>query len=104
MRRKRYSVVLIVASVNQHELGMPAGDIARKLGSSEQTSCRWNKEYGALWSRQYPDDPGRAGLHPVVESLIDEPELLRPIVWTQFYSRRVTVEFVASTDHDQALG
>ena len=96
--------MLIVASVNQHELGMPAGDIARKLGSSEQTSCRWNKEYGALWSRQYPDDPGRAGLHPVVESLIDEPELLRPIVWTQFYSRRVTVEFVASTDHDQALG
>ena len=32
MKRKRYSVEQIVASVKQHELGTPAADIARKLG------------------------------------------------------------------------
>ena len=37
MKRKRYSVEQIVAAVKQHEIGVPAGDIARKLGIVEQT-------------------------------------------------------------------
>ena len=32
MKRKRYSVEQIVVAVKQHEMGLPAGDIARKLG------------------------------------------------------------------------
>ena len=32
MKRKRYSVEQIVAAVRQHDLGVSAADIARKLG------------------------------------------------------------------------
>lgn len=53
MKRKRYSVEQIVAAVNQHELGTPAADIARKLGIAEQTFYRWKKEYAGL-------EPGQA--------------------------------------------
>jgi len=48
MKRKRYSVEQIVAAVKQHEMGLPAGDIARKLGIEEQTFYRWKKQYGGL--------------------------------------------------------
>ena len=48
MKKKRYSVEQIVAAVKEHELGMPVGDIARKLGIAEQTFYRWKKEYAGL--------------------------------------------------------
>ena len=43
MKRKRYSVEQIVAAVRQHDLGVSAADIARKLGIAEQTFYRWKK-------------------------------------------------------------
>ena len=48
MKRKRYSVEQIVAAVKQHEMGLPAGDIARKLGIAEQTFYRWKKQYSSM--------------------------------------------------------
>ena len=48
MKKKRYSVEQIVAAVKEHELGMPVGDIARKLGIAEQTFYRRKKEYAGL--------------------------------------------------------
>jgi putative transposase len=48
MKRKRYSVEQIVAAVKQHELGMSAADISRKLGIEEQTFYQWKKQYGGL--------------------------------------------------------
>ena len=48
MKRKRYSVEQIVAAVKQHDMGLPVGDIARKLGIAEQTFYRWKKQYGGL--------------------------------------------------------
>ncbi len=48
MKRKRYSVEQIVAAVRQHDLGVSAADIARKLGIAEQTFYRWKKQYGSL--------------------------------------------------------
>ena len=48
MKRKRYSVEQIVAAVKQHELGMSAADISRKLGIAERTFYRWKKQYGGL--------------------------------------------------------
>ena len=48
MKRKRFSVEQIVAAVKQHELGVSATDIARKLGIAEQTFYRWKKQYGGL--------------------------------------------------------
>lgn len=61
MKRKRSLVEQIVAAVKQHELGMPAADIARKLGIVKQTLYRSKKQYGGLEPgetpelRQYPD-------------------------------------------------
>ena len=37
MKRKRFSVEQIVAAVKQHDLGVSAVDIARKVGITEQT-------------------------------------------------------------------
>ena len=48
MKRKRYSVEQIVVAVKQHEMGLPEGDIARKLGIAEQPFYRWKKQYGGL--------------------------------------------------------
>ena len=48
MKRKRYLVEQIVAAVKQHEMGLQAGDIARKLGIAEQTFYRWKKPHGGL--------------------------------------------------------
>ena len=48
MKRKRYSVEQMVAAVKQHDMGLPVGDIARKLGIAEQTFYRWKKQYGGL--------------------------------------------------------
>ena len=48
MKRKRCSVEQIVAAVKQHDLGVSATDIARKLGIAEQIFCRWKKQYGGL--------------------------------------------------------
>lgn len=48
MKRKRYSVEQMVAAVKQHDMGLPVGDIARKLGIAEQTCSRWKKQYGGL--------------------------------------------------------
>ena len=48
MKRKRYSVEQIVGAVRQHDLGVSAADIARKLGIAEQTFYRWKKQYGGL--------------------------------------------------------
>ena len=47
MKRKRYSVEQIVAAVRQHDLGVSAADIARKLGIAEQTFYRWKKQHGS---------------------------------------------------------
>lgn len=48
MKRTRYSVEQMVAAVKQHDMGLPVGDIARKLGIAEQTFYRWKKQYGGL--------------------------------------------------------
>lgn len=48
MRRSRFSVEQIVASLKQVELGMPVSDLIRQLGISEQTFYRWKKLYSGL--------------------------------------------------------
>ena len=46
--KKRFSVELIVAVLKQAELGQPVADLTRKIGISEQTFCRWKKQYTGL--------------------------------------------------------
>ena len=55
MKRKRFSVEQIVAAVKQHDLGVSAADIARKLGIAEQTFYRWKKQYSGLEAAEVRD-------------------------------------------------
>ena len=48
MKRKRFSVDQMVAAVKQHDPGVSATDIARKLGIADQTFYGWKKQYGGL--------------------------------------------------------
>lgn len=47
MKRKRYSrysVEQITATLKQHELGLTAAEIVRRLGISKQTFYKWKKQ------------------------------------------------------------
>ena len=48
MKKKRHSVEQIVAVVKQHEAGVSAAEICRKIGISEATFYRWKAKYGGL--------------------------------------------------------
>lgn len=50
MKKKRYSVEQIVATLKQIELGMTVAAASRRLGVSEQAIYRWQKVYGGLQS------------------------------------------------------
>lgn len=52
MKRKRFSVAQIVATLKQIELGMTVAAAFRQLGVSEQAIYRWKKVYGGLESDQ----------------------------------------------------
>ena len=52
MKRKRFSVEQIVATLKQIELGMAVAAASRQLGVSEQAIYRWKKQYGGLQSDQ----------------------------------------------------
>jgi putative transposase len=55
VKRKRFSVELIVAVLKQAELGMPVADVIREAGISEQTFYRWKKQYASMQSDQVRD-------------------------------------------------
>ena len=52
MARKRYSAEQIIGHLRQAEIlisgGETVGEAARQLSISEQTSCRWRREYGGM--------------------------------------------------------
>ncbi len=48
MARKRYSAERVVAAVKTHEGGTSIGGMCRKLGISEATLYRWEKDYSGL--------------------------------------------------------
>ena len=52
MPRKRYSMEQIVAKLRQAEVelgrGLRTPEMCKRLGVSEQTYCRWRKEYVGL--------------------------------------------------------
>jgi putative transposase len=52
MKRKRFSVEQIVTVLKQAELGLPAVDLVRQIGISEQTFYRWKKQYAGLQMEQ----------------------------------------------------
>jgi putative transposase len=50
--KKRFSVEQIVAVLKQAELGLSVADLTRRMGISEQTFCRWKKQYAGLETNQ----------------------------------------------------
>jgi putative transposase len=48
VKKKRFSVEQITAVLQQVAGGMPAGDVCRQVGISEQTFYRWKKVYGRM--------------------------------------------------------
>ena len=48
MKKKRFSVEQIVATLKQIELGLLITQAARQLGVSEQAIYRWKKQYAGL--------------------------------------------------------
>ena len=48
MKQKRFSVGQIVGILKQAEVGVPVGELVRKVGISEQTFYRWKKHYVGL--------------------------------------------------------
>jgi putative transposase len=48
VNRKRFSVEQITSVLQQVASGVPAGDVCRQVGISEQTFYRWKKVYGNL--------------------------------------------------------
>ena len=52
MARKRYSAAQIIVKLREAEVleakGKSLGEIARVIGTAEQTLIRWRKEYGGL--------------------------------------------------------
>lgn len=51
-KRKRFSAEEIIGKLREAEVGLAqgqsVGQVARKLGVSEQTYYRWRREYGGL--------------------------------------------------------
>ena len=71
MGRKRHTAEQIIRKLRKAEVelakGQTTGEVARKLGITEQTYYRWRKEYGGLSDLPGffgPTDP-RNGLIPV---------------------------------------
>ena len=52
MKKQRFSVEQIVSVLKQAELGMPVADLIRRVGITEQTYYRWERQYAGLESDQ----------------------------------------------------
>ena len=48
MKKKRYTEEQIIGYLKQHEAGMPAKDVIRQAGISEQTFYRWKSKFGGM--------------------------------------------------------
>ena len=52
MRKKRHTAEQIIAKLREAEVALSQGakvpEVCRKLGVTEQTYCRWRKEFGGL--------------------------------------------------------
>lgn len=87
MKGKRFSVAVL----KQAELGMAVGDIIRQVGISEQTFCRWKKQYAGLHTNEVKElrqlQEENARLKKLVAELSLDKAILR-IVWLCSAPRR----------------
>lgn len=48
MKRSKFTEEQIAFALKQAELGVPIGEVCRKLGIAEQTFYRWRAKYGNM--------------------------------------------------------
>lgn len=48
MRKSRFTEQQISYALKQAETGTPVAEVIRKMGITEQTFCRWKKQYGGM--------------------------------------------------------
>lgn len=48
MKRSKYTDEQIINAIKQHEAGIKAQDICRKLGIAEQTFYKWKSKFGGM--------------------------------------------------------
>lgn len=48
MKKKRFTTDQITAALREHEAGVPAAEICRKLGIASNTFYRWKSKYGGM--------------------------------------------------------
>ena len=48
MKKSKFTEEQIAFALKQAETGIPAGEVIRKMGISEQTFYNWKKKYGGL--------------------------------------------------------
>lgn len=84
MKRKRFSVELIVAVVKQAEVGVPVAELIRQVGITEQTLYRWKKQYKGLETdpvrqfKQLQEENGR--LKKLVAELTLDKAMLQDVL------------------------
>jgi len=84
VKRKRFSVEQIVAVLKQAEVGVPAAELIRQVGITEQTLYRWKKQYKGLQTdqvrqlKQLQDENGR--LKKLVAELTLDKAMLQDVL------------------------
>ncbi len=85
MRKSRFSIEQIVATLRQVEMGMAVADVIRQLGISEQTFYRWKKVYGGLQPDQARElkqlQEENARLKRLVAELSLDKAILQDVAW-----------------------
>ena len=88
----RFSVEQIVVVLKQAEVGLPVADLTRKLGISEQTFCRWKKQYAGLETEQVREfkqlTEENARLKRLVAELSLDKAVLQDVLSKEFPSPR----------------
>jgi putative transposase len=82
--KKKFSVEQIVSVLKQVEVGVPAAELIRKVGISEQTFYRWKAKYAGLevdqvrQMRQLRDENAR--LKQLVAELTLDKSMLQDVL------------------------
>ncbi len=76
MKKSRFTEEQIIVALKEHERGIAAPEICRKLGVSTQTFYRWKGKYGGLEVSQARrlrelEDENRRLKHMVAEQALD---------------------------------
>jgi putative transposase len=86
--KKKYSVEQIVSVLKQAEVGVPIGELIRKVGISEQTFYRWKSKYVGLevdqvrQLKQLRDENAR--LKQLVAELTLDKTMLQDVIRKKF--------------------